>query len=122
MGGGIWLPKFNFFVAILEKTNFTEIYQFMQKFIPQGTKLLVEQIETKNFVTQGNIEVVNLTLAYGEVIEVPEIFKGVYEKGDVVAFPQNTGYSQTYNGKSCLWIDGKGAPDGDVWFISKEEN
>ena len=47
---------------------------------------------------------------------------GVYEKGDIVAFPQNTGYSQTYNGKSCLWIDGKGAPDGDVWFISKEEN
>ena len=74
----------------------------MDKFKPQGSKLLVEPIERSNFVGSSGIEVVNLTLSYGKVVEIPPMFEGVYAKGDLVCYPTNAGYSQLYNGVTCL--------------------
>ncbi len=93
----------------------------MQKFEPQGRKMLVSLIDKKNFVTGGGIEVVQREVVEGEVVEVSKEYSEAYKKGDIIAFSSGAGISQMYNGKPCLWIDAKAAPDGDVWFIVKED-
>ena len=60
----------------------------------------------------------------GEVMEVPVIddYKNIYTNGDIVLFSVNTGISQPYNGQSCLWLNAKGYPDGDIISIVTETN
>jgi hypothetical protein len=93
----------------------------MQKFEPQGRKMLVLPIsESENYKTETGLELVQDHIARGMVLEVSKEYEGVYEKGNVVAFSKGAGVSQTYNSQQCLWIDAKAAPDGDVWFIEKK--
>lgn len=94
----------------------------MQKFIPVGTKLLVEPCGDLNQVI-GSLEIVNLTLQKGKIIEVSPDFK-MYKKGDVIVYPSNApdASSMPYNGISCVWLDGRPASDGGhVWFIIESE-
>lgn len=93
----------------------------MQKFEPVGRKMLVEQLKEENYTTSVGIELVQLEFQKVKVIEVSKEYSKMYIPGDVVVISSNAGIGQMYNGKSCLWIDAKAAPDGDVWFIVRED-
>ena len=90
------------------------------KLKPVGSKLLVLPLETKNYVTNTNIELVETELATAKVNEVSEELSHIYNVGDVVMFPDKVGVLQIYNGEKCLWINGAGFPNGDVWAITDE--
>jgi hypothetical protein len=91
------------------------------KLKPVGTKLLVFPLETKNYVTDTNIELIQTELARAEVMEVSDELSNIYNVGDVVMLPESVGTLQIYNGKKCLWINGMGFPNGDVWAIVNEK-
>lgn len=93
----------------------------MQKFEPVGRKMLVLPIKEENYKTLVGIELVQLELMKVKVLEVSNEYKTMYMPGDIVVISQNTGIGQQYNQESCLWIDAKAAPEGDVWFIVREE-
>jgi hypothetical protein len=90
------------------------------KLKPVGTKLLVHQLENQNYVTEGNIELIDSVMARAEVIEVSDDLSSIYKPGDIVLFPEKIGSLQMYNGKKCLWINGEGYPKGDVWAVVTE--
>jgi hypothetical protein len=90
------------------------------KLKPVGSKLLVLPLETKDYVTDTNIQLIESELERAEVVEVSDELYGVYKKGDVVLYPSKIGSLQIYNGKKCLWINGAGYPSGDVWAIVSE--
>lgn len=89
------------------------------KLVPQGTKILVLPLETENKVSDGGLEIVNTELGEAKVVAVSKELGDVYKVGDTILYPKTTGVSQFYNHKPHLWIDGKGAPQGDVWAIVK---
>jgi co-chaperonin GroES (HSP10) len=89
---------------------------------PLGNRILVLPVKKENYITETNIELVDNTLATAEVIEFAKMFEGVYKKGDIILFPKDAGNSQTYNGKTHLWLDGRGATDGHVWAIIGNSN
>jgi hypothetical protein len=93
----------------------------MQKFEPMGRKMLVCPVSDENYKTNSGIELVNLELQKVEVVEVSKEFEDVYKAGDVLMISNGGGIGQMYNNKSCLWIDAKSAPEGDVWFIVRED-
>ncbi len=88
---------------------------------PQGLKILVKKIEKPNYITEGKIEIVNNDLGYGEVVEFSKEFTDIYEKGTIVKFPSGAGMTEYYNGETCLWLNGEGAPTGDIWAIVTDE-
>jgi len=88
---------------------------------PLGYKIIVKPIEQEEFKTEGGIIGVNLLLDKGEVVEFSPDFKDVYKKGDIVLFPQKSGNGVLYNGTPHLFLDGRGAPQGDVWAIEKQD-
>ena len=60
-------------------------------------------------------------LTEGIVVELSKEFEGVYKKGDRVVFPEKAGINVMYNGKAHLYLNGNGAPAGDIWGVVKEE-
>ena len=90
------------------------------KLKPVGSKLLVLPLETKNYVTNTNIELVETELARAKVMEVSDELSHIYNVGDVVMFPDKAGVLQIYNGEKCLWLNGMGFPNGDIWAITDE--
>ena len=93
----------------------------MQKFEPVGRKMLVEPLNEENYKTSVGIELVQLEFTKAKVIEVSREYSKMYIPGDIIVISSNSGTGQMYNGKNCLWIDAKSAPDGDVWFIVRED-
>lgn len=93
----------------------------MDKLIPVGKMLLVKPLNQDNFKTQSGFELVDLTFKTGEIIELPESMEHIYEKGDSILYSANSGHLQPYNGDSCLWLNGNGYPEGDVWAIIKKD-
>lgn len=91
-----------------------------QKITPAGYKLLVLPLETKNHITQGNIELVEGQLMQGKVLEVGLDAKDIYSVNDIVIFPKNTGVQQYYNSQNCIWLNGTAAPNGDIFGIETE--
>lgn len=91
-----------------------------QSIKPVGHKILVLPLEEKNHVTKGNIELVDNQLMCGKVVEVGEETKAIYSIGDTVIFPKHSGVTQYYNGEHHLWLNGIGAPNGDIWGIETE--
>lgn len=87
------------------------------KIKPLGNRILIAPLKNENYVTDKNIEIVNLDLNRGEIIEFSQKFKDVYKTGDIVLYPKGCGIAQTYNGKTHIWVNGLGATDGDVWAI-----
>lgn len=93
----------------------------MQKFEPVGRKMLVLPIKEENYKTASGLELVQLEFIKVKVVEVSKEYESLYQKDDVVVISSNSGIGQAYNGQSCLWIDAKPAPEGDVWFIVRED-
>lgn len=93
----------------------------MQKFEPVGRKLLVLPLHEENYKTSVGIELVQLDFLKVKVVEVSEEYRHIYSPGDILVISKNSGVGQAYNGENCLWIDAKAAPDGDVWFIVRED-
>lgn len=93
----------------------------MIKLQPQGTKLIVHPIPMDNFITETNIEIVNLELAMGEILEVPNELAEIYTKGDKVLFSKGAGMTIPYDRKPCLFLDGRGQPFGDILAIVTNE-
>lgn len=93
----------------------------MQKYEPMGKKMLVMPVKEENQKTSVGIELVQLEFMKVEVVEVSNEYSDVYQPGDTLMISANAGISQQYNGNSCLWIDARSAPEGDVWFIVKED-
>lgn len=87
------------------------------KIQPLGNRILVLPIKTDNHKTEANIELVNVQLATAEVIEFSSKFDGVYKKGDIILYHKEAGYSQSYNGKNHIFLNGEGATFGDVVAI-----
>lgn len=94
----------------------------MQKFEPQGRKMLVHPLKEENYKTSVGIELVNLEFVKAKVVEVSKEYEGVYKQGDIICISSGAGIGQPYNGESCLWIDAKAAPEGDVWFIVRQDD
>ncbi|NBU82437.1 MAG: hypothetical protein EBS55_12390 [Flavobacteriaceae bacterium] len=93
----------------------------MQKYEPLGRKMLVTPVKEDNYKTDVGIEVVQMGFMKVEVVEVSKEYSETFKPGDHIMIGDNAGISQQYNGKSCLWIDAKSAPEGDVWFIVRED-
>lgn len=93
----------------------------MQKFEPVGRKMLVLPLKDDNYKTALGIELVQLEFVKAKVMEVSKEYSELYQPGDIVVIGSGAGIGQPYNGESCLWIDAKAAPDGDVWFIVRED-
>lgn len=94
----------------------------MQKFEPVGRKMLVLPLKEENYKTSSGLELVQLEFTKAKVIEVSKEYSHMYMPGNIIVMSSNAGIGQTYNGESCLWIDAKAAPDGDVWFIVREDD
>jgi len=90
------------------------------KLQPQGSKLLVKEIDKPDFVTESGIIALDQQLGYAIVVELSPDFKDVYKQGDTILIPKNVGISQHYNGSVHSFIDGKGQPYGDVWAVVSE--
>jgi len=90
------------------------------KLKPVGSKILVLPLESKNYVTDTNIELVETELARAEVVEVSDDLSHIYKQGDIVMHPEKSVVLQIYNGKKCLWLNGMGFPNGDIWAIISE--
>jgi len=94
---------------------------------PMGTKLIVLPLnETMNQLSEGGIEMVNLILEKGKVVEVGTELKDVYKEGDIVIYPEKRGTAQPYQKKNMIWLDGKPFSSfnacGDIYGVEKEEN
>lgn len=94
-----------------------------KKIQPMGTKLIVFPIDKQNEISESGLELVNLVLQYGEIIEVGLEVMDVYKKGDIIIYPAERGNTQHYQKKNMLWLDGKPfTSGGDVWAIVTDEN
>jgi len=88
---------------------------------PQGTKLIVKPIPMDKFVTESDIEIPNLDMEMGEVMEVSEEHKDIYQKWDKVLYSKGAGMGISYKKSICLILDGTGSPKGDVIAIVKDD-
>jgi len=90
--------------------------------IPQGSKLIVLPLPKENFVTEGNLEIIDNNLITGKVVEVSKEWEGVYQRGDIVIFSEKAGTGLMYQGKPHLYLNGKSHSDnGDIWAIETND-
>lgn len=90
-----------------------------KKLEPQGSKILVLPLNTEHKESEGGLVLVDNELTEGEIVELSKELSEIYKKGDIILYPKNAGTSQVYNHKPHLWLNGTGAPYGDVWSIVK---
>jgi co-chaperonin GroES (HSP10) len=94
----------------------------MIKIEPLGTKIIVTPIYEELQQTEGGIFAVELELEKAEVVEVSKELSTTYKVGDVVIYPKGVGESLPhYQKKSCIWLDGRPFPHGNVWAKVTEE-
>jgi len=93
----------------------------MKKLETLGDKIIVLPISTDSVVEKGDIVVLEGKLKKGTVVEFPKSYADVYKKGDVVLFGENVGVSHFYKGDTHLFLNGGGAPIGDVWAIETDD-
>jgi co-chaperonin GroES (HSP10) len=89
----------------------------MIKLKPQGVKIIVHPIEIENYKTETGIEVVQLDLQEGEVVEVSDELKDIYKKGDIVLYSKGSGLGVVYQKKNCIFLSGEGNGKGDILAI-----
>lgn len=88
---------------------------------PLGSKILISPREKTNHKTEAGIEIIQNELAEGTIIEVSEEYKQFFAIGDVILYSMSAGNGEYYNGKSCMWIDGRSVDrGGDVWAVLKK--
>lgn len=93
----------------------------MIKLKPQGVKLIVHPIEKENFKTEGGLEIVQMDLQEGDVMEVSDELKDIYAVGDIVLYPKGAGLGVMYQKKSCVFLSGEGNGRGDIIAIVTEK-
>ena len=93
----------------------------MIKHEPLGNKIIVKPIDKEHFKTRTGVYAVDMKFVTGEVVAFPPVFKEVYKEGDVVLFSEGAGDGIVYAGEPHLFLDGRGAPEGDIWSIVTEE-
>src|SRR5687767_11353950 len=95
----------------------------LEKFTPTGHMMLVKPITVQHHLTETNLAIVNNTVSKAEIVEVPiiEPYASLYKSGDTVIISQNAGHSQIYKGNTCLWVNSKGYPEGDIWAVVTDE-
>jgi len=87
----------------------------MNKLQPLGFKIIVSPIAKEHEKTDGGVIGVENNFLTAQVVEFSDDFKSVYKKGDKVLYSTDAGNGTLYNGKPHLFLDGRGAPIGDVW-------
>ena len=92
----------------------------MTKIKPEGAMLIVFPLPSEETVLDSKIIVQDFFLLKGEVLEVSPEFENKYKVGDIILFPEDAGKAIQYQKKSCLWINGKGFPDGEVFGVVTE--
>lgn len=85
------------------------------KLEPLGYKMLVLPVDEENWKTESGLEVVPEDVTVGRVVEVTAELKEAYKTGDKILFSKGAGNGILYNGQPHLFLDGRGAPMGDVW-------
>jgi len=89
----------------------------MQVIKPVGQKLIVHELPQETTETESGILVMDMQLTSGVIEEVSDELSDVYNVGDVVIFPKETGIALPhYKKKTCLWLDAK----NDIWGIVTE--
>jgi len=86
------------------------------KIKPFGSRLLIKPVDSKNYVTDSGIEVINNQVKVGEIVEVSEDYSASYKRGDKILYSSSAGLLQNYNKEECLWIDARPLNlGGDCW-------
>jgi len=93
----------------------------MIKIKPVGAKIIVQPIIEDLKKTEGGIFAVDLELESGVIVEAGDM-SDIYKEGDTVIYPKDSGTSLPhYRKKSCIWLDGRSYPNGNVWALCYEE-
>lgn len=88
------------------------------KIKPFGNRIIVLPIATEYQKTEGGIAIEN-DLSECVVFEVNEEEKEIFKIGDIVLYHKDSGQSQYYQGKACLWLST--VPNTDIWGIVSEK-
>ena len=92
----------------------------MIKIKPVGSKIIVQPIIQKLTKTDGGILAVDLELESGLIVEAGDM-TDIYKEGDTIIYPKDSGTSLPhYRKKSCIWLDGRAFPNGNVWALVTE--
>ena len=86
------------------------------KLTPTGHTVLVKELKNDNHVTEGKIELIDLTFRQGVIVEttiLPE-YKEVYKVGSIVMYNKDSGQPQTYNVEQCIWLNCKPFNEGGM--------
>lgn len=87
---------------------------------PVGAKIIVQPIHEELEKTDGGIFAIDLELEKGCIVEVGDMGE-IYKEGDTIIYPKDSGISLPhYRKKSCIWLDGRSFPNGNVWGIISE--
>lgn len=79
---------------------------------PFGHRIIVSPTVSEYTKTEGGI-VVDDDLSEGVVVEVSDELVGKFMPGQHVLYHKDSGQSQYYQGKSCLWLN----TNTDIWGI-----
>ena len=94
----------------------------MKSIQPIGDNILVLPLPKENHERESGIVIVDNTLTKGKVMEVSNEYQDVYQKGDIVIYPESAGVSQYYRSQNCLWLNPVGFPKGHIIGIVSDEN
>jgi co-chaperonin GroES (HSP10) len=92
----------------------------MIKIKPEGAMLIVFPLPSEETKLDSGIITQDFLLTRGQVLEVSKEFEDKYKEGDIILFPEGAGKAIQYQKKSCLWVNGVGFPDGEVFGIVTE--
>lgn len=88
---------------------------------PVGAKIIVQPIIEELQKTEGGIFAIDLELEKAIIVEVGDMGE-IYKEGDTIIYPKDSGISLPhYRKKSCIWLDGRAFPNGNVWAICYDE-
>lgn len=89
---------------------------------PVGSKIIVQPIHEELQKTEGGIYAVDTELESGVIVEAGDM-SDIYKEGDTIIYPKDSGTSLPhYRKKSCMWLDGRAFPVGNVWALCYDEN
>lgn len=85
------------------------------KIKPQSKKVIAVALKTKNFVTSGGIEIVDTKLSEAKVVEVSEELYGIYNEGDIILYPKDSGIGIFYNKEHSIFLR-----QDEIWGVVSE--
>lgn len=86
----------------------------MIKIKPVGAKIIVQPITQELQQTDSGLFVIDNDHDIAIVVEVGDM-GDLYKEGDKLIYQKDTGFTLPhYKKKSCLWLDGRSYPNGNV--------